>query len=184
MFAICQFELYALLSLLDPVSSSNSFWDYLNCFYNEESTSCLNDTLTRSRHKRGVSRSVTRERDLTSFTKSSFDRRTVRWRRMPGIKWYKRGQVPYIRALKSLYFLPFSPFFSSRERKRQNEGRGTRWRSGAKKDERNDCAVRFDCEGVWRTRFERIEGRGGVGSSLPSQSPLLPLPVHPQRINE
>lgn len=66
-------------------------------------------TIHQDLNAQGVSRSVMKRRSNVVYEVVVWSS-PVRWWRMPGIKWYKRGQVPYIRALESLYFLPFLPF--------------------------------------------------------------------------
>lgn len=130
-----------------------------------------------------VSRSVTKRRSNVVYGVVVWSS-PVRWRRMPGIKWYKRGQVPYIRALESLYFLPFLPLLPWL-RKKAGRRRETCTVVG-KKGKRNDCAVRSDCERVWRTRFGWIEGRGDSVPFSPRPPPPLLSRVHPpknKRIN-
>lgn len=129
----------------------------------------------------GVSRSVMKRRSNVVYEVVIWSS-PVRWWRMPGIKWYKRGQVPYIRALESLYFLPFLPFSSSKERKRDDE-REVHSRREERQEERLcrsfwlreglEDSIRMDRGSWWFVPF----------SPWPPPPPLFRSPPKNKRIN-
>lgn len=125
-----------------------------------------------------VSRSVTKRSSNVTYEVVIWSL-SVGWWRIPGIKWYKRGQVPYIRALESLYFLAVSLL----EGKKAG-GRGGRAVEGEERQEERLCRSFWLQEGLKNSiRMDRRPRWFVPFSPRSSPPPLSRSPPKNKRIN-